>query len=188
MPVRVFAESKLWSAEVTDEKGVLVWHSSRPMRVTELVQALEDVPCQPYDVSVALRDAGLLRSWGQHADEVQPQVEAALDGRREVPPQDPYAEAWITYALFWNKTPSRLEDIVAYADAINHAIPTADELAWAFLRLRERRWLTIKEQLYTLSPAARRTIQDLLSEGRLFDQLKRLEAWISVHPPSDSRP
>ncbi len=188
MPVRIVEEAKLFSAEVTNNEGALLWRSPHPMRVTELVQALEDAQCPPLDISVALRDAGLPRSWGQYADELQPQVEAALDGRREVPPQDPFAEPWVAYAVLWKQTPSLLEDVVAAADAINHAIPTADELAWAFLRMKKRGWLSIKEGHYTLSGEARKTIQGVVAEGSLYEQLQRLESWTLAHPPGTSSP
>lgn len=183
MPIKIMKDAKLFSAEVTDSKGDSTWHSRHPMRVTELVQALEERGCPRSEVASALAEAGLPLCWGQFADLMQAQVENALAGKRDVPAPDQYAEAWITYALFWKKPPSLLEDVVAAADAINHAIPTADEVAWTFLRLRKRGWLSTEGSKYVLTPDARRTIEGVVGRGTLFTQLGRLKDWMLEHAP-----
>ena len=183
MPITIVKDAKLFSAEVTDGEGGSTWHSPHPMRVTDLVQALEERGCPRSEIASALAEAGLPLSWGQFADLMQALVENALAGKREVPEPDQYAEAWISYARFLRKSPSLLEDVVAWADAINHAIPTADEVAWAFLRLEKRGWLSVEGAEYVLSQEARRTIEAVTGEGTLFAQLVRLKDWMLEHSP-----
>src|SRR3990172_7021943 len=123
------------------------------------------------------------QSYRQWAEEVAPELQAALAGEREVPPQPPFAEGWLADALFYYERPLSLEEVIESADAINHAIPNPEEIAWAFLRLRRRGWLLVEEDLYGLTGEGRRAIEGIVTQGEAPWRVGRIEAWISTHPP-----
>ena len=118
------------------------------------------------------------------AADMTPQLQTLLSGRKPVPPQRPFTEAWITYALYCQKShlPVPLENVLASADAINHAVPIAAEVAWALLRLRKRGWLVEGGNTYGLTPASRSSVGTTLGEGGLWERVKRLESWTTTHP------
>jgi len=118
-------------------------------------------------------------SYSQWAEEVAPRLHAALEGRLEIPQQAPFSEAWLGYSLFYYNRLLSLEEVIESADAINHGIPNPDEIAWAFLRLRNRGWLVVQEDSFGLSTEGRREIDTIVSHGNL----RRLTDWISTHPP-----
>jgi hypothetical protein len=123
---------------------------------------------------------GLYSDWAQ---EVAPQVRDALEGRRKVPPQTPFAEAWLAMSIFSVDSMVRLEDVVQTADGINHAFPSSDEIAWAFLRLRKRGWLVVQGDLYGLTSEGRRAIGIVVGEGSVLKRVERLKGWASTNPP-----
>jgi len=123
------------------------------------------------------------QSYRQWAEEITPQLHAALAGEREVPPQPPFIEAWLADALFYYDRPLSLEEVIESADAIDHAIPNPDEIAWAFLRLRKRGWLLVVGDLYGLTAEGRRAIEVIVAQGEAPWRVGRLEEWISAHPP-----
>jgi hypothetical protein len=125
------------------------------------------------------------QSYRQWAEEIRPQLRAALSGEREIPPQAPFAEAWLAYALFLGESsfPVPLEDVIHTADGINHSIPTPDEIAWAFLRLAKRGWLAMQGDSYGLAGEGRRAIRRVVGKGTLHEGVDRLTDWISAHPP-----
>lgn len=122
-------------------------------------------------------------SYRQWAEAITPGLRAALVGDREVSPQPPFIEAWLADALFYYDTPLSLEDVIESADAINHSIPNPDEVAWAFLRLRNRGWLAEQGNLYGLTAGGRRTIEAIVGRDFVLDGLERLTKWVSTHSP-----
>jgi len=110
-------------------------------------------------------------------------VKAVLAGEQEVPPQPPFTEAWLTYALYWGESPLSLENVIFHADSINHAVPNPEEIAWAFLSLRKRGWLSTQGTLYALTAEGRRAVESIAGKGDLWEQIDRLEEWTLAHPP-----
>lgn len=80
----------------------------------------------------------------EFAGKIAPVLRAALARELRVPEQKPFSEAWLAIALFPFERPVPLEEVIGSADAINHDIPNPDQVAWAFLRLRKRGWLTVQ--------------------------------------------
>lgn len=117
-------------------------------------------------------------SYRQWANAIGPGLKAALAGERYVPRQPPFSEAWLGYALYYYSRLLTLEEIIESADAINHAIPNPDEVAWAFLQLRERGWLAAQGELYGLTEEGRLAIGMIVNEG----DVERLEQWLSANP------
>ena len=116
----------------------------------------------------------------EFAEKINPVLRAALAGQLRPKEQKQMVEAWLGLALFHDKVPVSLEEIIASADAINFGIPTPEEVAWGFLRLKERGWLAIDGDLYGLTSEGRRAIDTIVSQGNV----ERLTDWISIHPPS----
>jgi hypothetical protein len=119
-------------------------------------------------------------SYLEWAEAIRPILRPALAGERKVPPQKPFVEAWLGYALYSYDKLLSLEEVIASADSIAHGIPKPDEVAWAFLSLRKRGWLAVHEDMYGLTPEGRLAISTIVVQ----DSLKRLSDWISSHPPS----
>jgi len=118
-------------------------------------------------------------NYREFAEEIAPTLRAALSGEREVPQQALFSEAWLGYALSYYRKLLSLEEVIESADAINHGIPRADEVAWAFLRLRVRGWLVVQGDLYGLTDEGRLVINTVVAQGGVG----RLKEWISTHPP-----
>ena len=139
-----------------------------------------------------------------------PFIQAALAGEREVPEQKPFDEGWLAYALLAHPTKGLhpLWEVLGSADAENHAIPTYDEISWAFLRLRRRGWLAIEGDTYGLTPEGYRAVKEIVDKDEPpwpdwsheqwteyvkgnVPRIKRtwssekLEKWILDHPPGD---
>jgi len=126
-------------------------------------------------------------SYRQWAEDIAPQLHAALNGKREIQPQAPFNEAWMTYALFRveSSLPVPLNDVIAIADGINHSIPNPDEIAWAFLRLIKRGWLIVRGDFYGLTAEGRNSVKHIVGGGGYIDEeMDRLTDWISTHAPS----
>ncbi|OGS59821.1 MAG: hypothetical protein A3K59_09575 [Euryarchaeota archaeon RBG_19FT_COMBO_69_17] len=123
------------------------------------------------------------QSYRQWAEEVAPQLHAALSGEREISPQLPRTEAWLALCLFFGDSPLPLRDVIQMADGIEHAVPNPEEIAWGFLRLRTRGWLVEQEDRYGLTREGRRVIESVVGEGTVLDRMERLEVWTLAHPP-----
>lgn len=177
-------DGTLWTAEVTQPHGR--WRPPRPMAIGYLIEALKSIGCHQTDIDHALREAATIQSQRYWDDEIAPKVDAALAGEYEVPPQQPFTEAWLAYSLFLGESLLPLKDIVDIADYVNHALPSPDEIAWAFLRLRTRGWLAEQGGLYGLTTEGRRNVRGIVSEGGVIDRLERLKEWILAHPPPGS--
>lgn len=148
------------------------------MQIVDLISALKSIGCDKKDIDDALQNAWL-QEYHRWAEEISPALRAALAGRHKVQRQTPFVEAWLGYALYYYQKVLSLEEVLESADAINHAIPRADEVAWAFLRLGNRGWLAVQGDLYGLTAEGRRAIGDIVTEGNV----RQLKEWISSHPP-----
>lgn len=159
----------------------------------ELSLALLVIGCRETDIAVAFRKAGgwdpsegpfpSFMSHRHWAEKVEPQVQAALAGKQEVPPQPSYTEAWLAFALFLGESLLSLEEVIETADFINHLTPIPEEIAWAFLRLRRREWLAMEGNSYGLTAEGRRTIEGIVDEGGVVENSERLSEWLLAHPP-----
>ena len=121
------------------------------------------------------------QSYRQWAEAITPGLRAAIAGEREVPPQDPFSEAWLGYTLFYYSRLLSLEEVIEAADTISHAIPNLNEIVWAFLRLKERGWLVVEGDSYGLTAEARHTIEAIVPGNKV--EVERLSQWISTHSP-----
>jgi hypothetical protein len=164
--------------------------------------------CDVLEIKRAFQEVGVIHTsdakYNYVAQITRPFLQAALAGEREVPEQEPIAEAWLAVALFNNEGLRSLKDIIWTADAIEHSIPNYDETSWAFLRLRRRGWLAIDGEMYDLTPEGRRAVNEIVDRGESFwldwdyeqwkkngrpvlpkrtRPIKKLEEWISENPP-----
>ncbi len=86
-------------------------------------------------------------------------------------------------AIYLEDSPHSLRQLIGNADYINHAIPNAEEVAWAFLQLRKRNWLVEEGSLVDLSRVSRRIIANIVGrQGSVMDWYDRLDAWLLAHP------
>lgn len=119
-------------------------------------------------------------SYEQWAATIKPELREVLEGKRQIPLQQPFVEAWLGYALYYYDRVLSLEEVIESADAINHGIPNVEELAWAFLCLRKRGWLAVEGDKYGLSAEGRRAINTIVVQG----SLERLKDWVTSNPPT----
>lgn len=75
------------------------------------------------------------------------------------------SDAWLLVALMVAKHPARLEDLIATADGINHAIPTTAEINGALNRLHAAGLLSARDEHFVPSSAARELFERI-SSGR----------------------
>ena len=68
------------------------------------------------------------------------------------------------------------------ADIVGHSLPSAEEVAWTLLMLKDRGWLSIRGELYALTAEGRSIVQSIVGNGNLRERTQRLEEWISTHP------
>jgi len=136
-------------------------------------------------IGVNIPDWRVIENYRDRADPVRPALKSALAGEREVLQQEPFVEAWLGYALYCSARLQTLEEVIESADAINHAIPNADEIAWAFLRLRRRGWLLIKGDSYGLTPEGKRKIDSIVRGAANHHSFEMLEKWTLTHPPDE---
>ena len=185
MSIQIAQEGDLYTAEVTPPHGQ--WRSPYPMRAGELLVALRSIGCSQTDIDEAIREVTTLRTRRLWEEEITPTVHAALSGEYEVPAQPPRTEALLAYALFLGESPLALSAIVDTVDFTYRLVPTPDEIAWAFLRLRRREWLAQQGNLYGLTVEGRRAIEDIVGEGSALDRIERLKVWTLAHPPPGDR-
>jgi len=182
MPVKLRQEGNLWTAKVTPPHGY--WQSPKPMVVGDLIEALRSIGCPQNAIDSALREAASSRTTKYWEDEIGPTLHATLSGEYEVPPQQPYVEAWLALVLFLEPSPIPMKEVVDLADFVNKTVPTPDEIAWAFLRLRIRGWFVEKDGLYGLTSEGRSTIESIVGTSNGYGRVQVLEHWLKMHPPS----
>ena len=158
------------------------------MTIGEVIAGLRAVGCSQADIDKALRET--YARYQQHftdetaEEEYGPKVRAALAEGQAVPPRQLSTEAWIAYALFVDGKPESIASVVDTVDALDRMVPTADEVAWAFMRLKQRGWLVVEGALYGLTAEGRAAIAGIIGrDGDRFDHVKMLRAWISAHLP-----
>lgn len=134
-------------------------------------------------IGVNMPDWRVVENYRDKTDPVRPILRSALAGEIEVPTPKSFVEAWLDYAIYYYDRPLILEEVIESADAINHAIPTAYEIAWAFLRLRKRGWLLRKDISYGLTPQGRHEIDSIVRGATYHQRLEVLEKWLLTHPP-----
>ncbi len=116
------------------------------------------------------------------AQKVLPIVRAALAGEETIPKQSTQQEALLTFALYWVESPITLAEFVAYADALDHAIPGEEEIAWTFLQIRKRGWLLVEEDKFGLTAEGRRAVSEIVGEGDVREMIGRFKKWFKAHP------
>lgn len=184
MTIKISMQSSGYTAEVTPPDGQ--WRSSHPMASSELTAALIAIGCDEKAIDEAFFE-DFFEQYRLPAGTATPLVKAALGGQREVPPQPPITEAWLTVALFDQDKELTIQMLMEIADSIRKLLPTADEISWAFQCLEKRGWLTQRGELYGLTPEARRTIADIVGEGGAWGGVKRLKEWMLVNPPPEKQ-
>jgi hypothetical protein len=126
----------------------------------------------------------MMQQYRELAEKISPVVRAALVGELKVPEQKQWSEAVIGLALFQEKNTASLDAVIGQADILNAAVPTAEEVAWAFLRLRKRDWLVVQGDSYGLTFEGRNSIRIIVSRT----PLRQLDDWISDNPPTRPMP
>jgi hypothetical protein len=101
----------------------------------------------------------------------------------EVNPQWTWNDGWILMATYLTHGTdgARLHEVIAAADGINHAIPTAKELSRAFTKL-------VRADVAEIADDRFRLRDDLLPEiekayngrGGLFESAKKGEKWLKT--------
>ena len=123
-----------------------------------------------------------LEVYVKRSQQIAPYVQAAVVGEIQVPRQSMPSEVWLTFALFWEGSHKTLENLVRDADIVGHSLPSAEEVAWTLLMLKDRGWLSIRGELYALTAEGRSIVQSIVGNGNLRERTQRLEEWISTHP------
>jgi hypothetical protein len=188
MPIKITKQGSdlddLYSAEVTASNGT--WRSPYLMSSEELRKKLISLGHRRVEVQNAFHAAGVgycLKTI-KLARMTGPLLQAALAGEREVPKQEPRTEAWLAYALPGIDMMYSLIQVIGDANFIQDDYPTPDEISWAFLRLRRRGWLVIEDDMYGLTPEAKRIIKEIEYDNRRWP--RKLIEWMSEHPlPGD---
>jgi len=126
------------------------------------------------------------QQYREEAEKAEPFLKAALAGDERVLLK-PFAESegWLTYALYWQKSPMQLEGFVGMADALNHMLATKEEIAWTFVQLRNRGWLVVDGGEYGLTTEAREIVSDIIGayDHNPVEQMRRLDEWFKKNPP-----
>ena len=178
MAIRILPEGDKYNAEVTPPDGQ--WRSPHPMSVEELAAALREIGCDHGAASDAFQKA-ILQTYRSLAEEFLPQVQGALKGERDVPRQDPSAEAWVAYALYEMNARITIQMLIEDVDSLNHAIPTPDEVSWALLQLRNRGWLLAEADTYALTVEGREAVEKIARGEDIWKRKMRLEDWMASH-------
>jgi hypothetical protein len=89
-------------------------------------------------------------------------------------------DAWILTAIsVHKKSGATLAEIIAAADVINHAIPTAGELSRAFSRLVDCGIIHLKNDRYQLARDRQRAVKkSLAGKGGLFSNVDKCLKWL----------
>ena len=128
-----------------------------------------------------------LEVYSQWSKQIAPYVQAAVAGKVQVPRQTVSAEVWLTFALYWEGSKKTLEDLIRDADVVGHSLPSAQEIAWTLLSLRNRGWLSIQGDLLGLTTEGMQTVESVVDKGSLKERIQRLAAWVSSHSPKSDR-
>lgn len=128
-----------------------------------------------------------LEVYSQWSRQIAPYVQAAVAGKIQVPRQPVSAEVWLTFALYWEGSKKTLENLIRDADVVGHSLPSAEEIAWTLLSLRNRGWLSIQGDLFGLTTEGMRTVETVVDSGSLKERIQRLTAWTSSHSPQSDR-
>ena len=127
------------------------------------------------------------QQYREEAEKAEPFVKAALSDDKRVLLKQPFAESegWLTYTLYWLKSPMPLEGFIGMADALNHTLAAKEEIAWTFVQLRNRGWLLVDGDKYGLTSEARRIVSDIIGayERNPVEQTRRLDEWFKKNPP-----
>jgi hypothetical protein len=92
-----------------------------------------------------------------------------------------WSDGWILMSLFLARGGAEVElhEVIAIADATNHAIPTAKELTSAFTRFSRCGLLVVTDGSYKLAPEFRPSIRKASkSKGGLFQTGKKGLDWL----------
>jgi hypothetical protein len=181
MAIKIVKEGTLWTAEVTPPHGQ--WRSPNPMGIGHLVEALKSGGYSKAEIDNAVKEAASIQSQLHWDKDIGQRLRSALAGEYEVPPQDPFTEPWVAYSLFLGQGPLRLGEMVFKADDINRQVINADEIAWAFIRLRKRKWLAEAGNTFGLTRRGRLSMRIIMRRGGRWQQIERLENWMRNHPP-----
>lgn len=103
-----------------------------------------------------------------------------------------WEDGWIFASLTGGKASSNLVDIVAAADVLNHAIPTAQELRAALRRLHAGGLVTIRARTVGLTPHGLRVYADgIKRRGGLFSVVDNMVKALNLPrhrlPPSPEK-
>jgi len=106
-----------------------------------------------------------------------------------------WSDAWLlqAIALATQRGPATLAQIIAAADAVNHALPTFDELHGGFVRLTAGGFVAEAEERFTITelvPVA--TLSSIRNSGtrdgrRIASTLLQAEEWTRERNVRDSR-
>ncbi|HEU4463867.1 MAG TPA: hypothetical protein VFS53_02370 [Gemmatimonadota bacterium] len=96
-----------------------------------------------------------------------------------------WSDAWLlqAIALASRNEPATLADLIAAADAVNHALPTSGELHGAFFRLAAGGFVEEVDDRFRLTSRVPAEIRDAMSEGgwqrgrEAASALLEAEAW-----------
>lgn len=92
-------------------------------------------------------------------------------------------DGWILMSVYLaqSNTSSSLADLIAAADATNHAIPTPNELSQAFSRLVNAGVLTIENNRYTIGKDYLSNVERAYqSRGGLFESANKGQKWLNA--------
>jgi hypothetical protein len=110
----------------------------------------------------------------------------------EVGAQWDWNDGWILAAtlLVHKAGGATLAEVIAAADAVNHAIPTTDDLSRAFSRLADCGIVQIKNDRYLVARGRRRAVAlSVTARGGLFSSADRCLKWLKttgLEPPQSS--
>lgn len=141
----------------------------------------------PQDTDITEIAERALATYHEWSRQVAPYVQAAVAGKVQVPPQPVSAEVWLTYALYWERSRKTLEELIRDADVVGHSLPSAEEIAWTLLSLRNRGWLIAQGDRFGITAEGVQIIESVVGNGSLRERYQHLTAWISNHSSNSNR-
>lgn len=96
-------------------------------------------------------------------------------------PQWAWNDGWILMATYLTQGTegARLQEVIAAADGLNHAIPTAKELSRAFTKLVRTEIMAVTDDRFRLRDDLLPEIKKAYgSRGGLFESAKKGEKWL----------
>ena len=155
------------------------------MLIGDLIEELKSIGCRREDIDEALREKYLTKREQDWNDRVLPKLRQALAGTYEVPSQESNEEGIIAYVLFERESPATIREISDAYDYLNRVGMTTDVLAWAFVRMNARGWLSEHGTQFGLTADSRKTISEIVGEGNISDKMNRLVEWTQANPPPE---